>query len=272
MRVRFAPSPTGLLHVGNARTALFNWLLARRHGGVFLLRIEDTDAERSTAESEAGILQDLRWLGLDWDEGPDVGGPSGPYRQSERLGRYAEAAEGADRRGPGLPLFLHAGRARGGARGGHGGGSTAPVFATLPWPGSRDQSPPHRRRRGRGSPVCRARQPDRDVSRPRARRRQRPDLGDRRPHHRPVGRARGLQLLGRRRRRRDGSDACGARRGPHLEYLQAGAALRGARKAGARLWSPRAGHGARPRATLQAARRHQRRRVSGSAAICPRPS
>jgi glutamyl-tRNA synthetase/nondiscriminating glutamyl-tRNA synthetase len=88
MRVRFAPSPTGQLHVGNARTALFNWLLARRHGGAFILRIEDTDVERSSRESEAAILADLRWLGLNWDEGPDIGGPRGPYRQSERLHLY----------------------------------------------------------------------------------------------------------------------------------------------------------------------------------------
>ena len=88
MRVRFAPSPTGQLHVGNARTALFNWLLARGHGGTFILRIEDTDRERSTQESSSAILEDLRWLGLDWDEGPDIGGPHGPYRQSERLDLY----------------------------------------------------------------------------------------------------------------------------------------------------------------------------------------
>src|SRR3954468_7456032 len=93
MRVRFAPSPTGQLHVGNARTALFNWLLARRAGGTFLLRIEDTDVERSTAASEAGIVRDLRWLGLDWDEGPDIGGPCGPYRQSERLHLYDSYAK-----------------------------------------------------------------------------------------------------------------------------------------------------------------------------------
>jgi len=92
MRVRFAPSPTGQLHVGNARTALFNWLLARGKDGTFILRIEDTDAERSTRESEVSILEDLRWLGLDWDEGPDVGGPHGPYRQSERLHLYASYA------------------------------------------------------------------------------------------------------------------------------------------------------------------------------------
>jgi len=92
MRVRFAPSPTGQLHVGNARTALFNWLLAHGKEGTFIVRIEDTDAERSTRESEASILEDLRWLGLDWDEGPDVGGPHGPYRQSERLHLYASYA------------------------------------------------------------------------------------------------------------------------------------------------------------------------------------
>lgn len=92
MRVRFAPSPTGHLHVGNARTALFNWLLARGSGGTFILRIEDTDVERSTHESEAAILRDLAWLGLNWDEGPDVGGPCGPYRQSERLNLYGSYA------------------------------------------------------------------------------------------------------------------------------------------------------------------------------------
>lgn len=92
MRVRFAPSPTGHLHVGNARTALFNWLLARGSGGSFILRIEDTDLQRSSAESEAAILDDLRWLGLDWDEGPDSGGPRGPYRQSERRDLYRSYA------------------------------------------------------------------------------------------------------------------------------------------------------------------------------------
>ena len=99
IRVRFAPSPTGQLHVGNARTALFNWLLARGAGGAFILRIEDTDAERSTLESEAAILRDLRWLGINWDEGPDAGGAHGPYRQSERLHLYHSYAKellGAD--------------------------------------------------------------------------------------------------------------------------------------------------------------------------------
>jgi len=93
MRVRFAPSPTGQLHVGNARTALFNWLLARRHDGAFILRIEDTDFERSTKESKRGIVEDLRWMGLDWTEGVEAGGGKGPYRQSERLELYRRHAQ-----------------------------------------------------------------------------------------------------------------------------------------------------------------------------------
>jgi len=92
IRLRFAPSPTGNLHIGGARTALFNWAYARRYGGVFLLRIEDTDRERSTAEYERAILEGLRWLGIDWDEGPDVGGSHGPYRQTERYDGYRAVA------------------------------------------------------------------------------------------------------------------------------------------------------------------------------------
>jgi glutamyl-tRNA synthetase len=98
-RVRFAPSPTGYLHVGGARTALFNWLFARRHGGVFVLRIEDTDVERSSTEMVDGILDGMRWLGLDWDEGPLVGGPHGPYFQSERIDRHRALAEDLVSRG-----------------------------------------------------------------------------------------------------------------------------------------------------------------------------
>ena len=88
IRTRFAPSPTGHLHIGNARTAIMNWIFARHSNGEFILRVEDTDRERSTAESEQSILGDLKWLGLDWDEGPDKGGSCGPYRQSERLDLY----------------------------------------------------------------------------------------------------------------------------------------------------------------------------------------
>ncbi|NPV28431.1 MAG: glutamate--tRNA ligase [Firmicutes bacterium] len=93
IRVRFAPSPTGSLHIGGARTALFNWLYARGNGGRFIIRIDDTDLSRSTSESAREIISALRWLGLDWDEGPEVGGPYGPYFQSERLNLYNEAAQ-----------------------------------------------------------------------------------------------------------------------------------------------------------------------------------
>jgi nondiscriminating glutamyl-tRNA synthetase len=93
VRVRFAPSPTGFLHVGNVRTALFNWLLASGHNGVFMLRIEDTDAERSKVQYEKQLKDDLRWLGLDWNEGIDRGGEYGPYRQSDRFAIYQEYAQ-----------------------------------------------------------------------------------------------------------------------------------------------------------------------------------
>ncbi len=91
-RVRFAPSPTGYLHVGGARTALFNWLFARRYGGTIILRIEDTDTERSSEAMVAGILESMHWLGLDWDEGPGVGGPHAPYFQTERFERHRAVA------------------------------------------------------------------------------------------------------------------------------------------------------------------------------------
>jgi len=90
VRCRFAPAPSGSIHVGNARSALFSWAYARRHEGSFVLRVEDTDASRVTEEAYRGVLDSLRWLGIDWDEGPDVGGPQGPYRQSQRMGTYRE--------------------------------------------------------------------------------------------------------------------------------------------------------------------------------------
>src|ERR1700731_1315263 len=92
-RVRFAPSPTGMLHVGNARTALYNWLFAKHNGGTGILRIEDTDVERSEARYESFLIEDLHWLGLTWEEGPVMGGAHAPYRQSERLPIYAEHTE-----------------------------------------------------------------------------------------------------------------------------------------------------------------------------------
>jgi nondiscriminating glutamyl-tRNA synthetase len=110
VRVRFAPSPTGQLHVGNVRTALFNWLFARQKGGAMILRIEDTDVERSEARYETQLFEDLKWLGLDWDEGPDItaqpgGGPYGPYRQSDRLQIYRDYAEQLLREGKAYLCF-----------------------------------------------------------------------------------------------------------------------------------------------------------------------
>ena len=105
VRVRFAPSPTGWLHVGGARTAYFNWLFARQHRGVLVLRIEDTDVGRSSDEAERGVLDDLAWLGLDHDEGPVRGGPHGPYRQSERLDLYRARADQLLEQGRAYPCF-----------------------------------------------------------------------------------------------------------------------------------------------------------------------
>lgn len=105
IRVRFAPSPTGLLHLGNARTALFNWLFARHMGGTFILRIEDTDVARSDPKYTRQIMEDLRWLGLDWQEGPDTGGSCGPYVQSQRMGLYKDFAEKLLKEGRVYPCY-----------------------------------------------------------------------------------------------------------------------------------------------------------------------
>ena len=105
VRTRFAPSPTGRLHLGNVRAAAFNWLFSKSSGGVFILRIEDTDIERNVDEGEASILEDLRWLGLDWDEGPDVDGAHGPYRQSGRSELYASKVDGLMESGGAYPCF-----------------------------------------------------------------------------------------------------------------------------------------------------------------------
>lgn len=112
VRTRFAPSPTGRLHLGNVRTAVFNWLFARRHEGVFVLRVEDTDVERNVPGSEASLMEDLRWLGLDWDEGPDVGGAYGPYRQSERSEIYQAFVERLVEAGSAYPCFCSEEEAR----------------------------------------------------------------------------------------------------------------------------------------------------------------
>ena len=108
VRVRFAPSPTGQLHIGNVRTALFNWLFARQKGGTFILRIEDTDLERSEARYETQLMEDMKWLGIDWDEGPDVGGPYPPYRQSDKMDVYRSYAERLIREGKAYYCFCTA--------------------------------------------------------------------------------------------------------------------------------------------------------------------
>jgi glutamyl-tRNA synthetase len=105
IRTRFAPSPTGALHLGNVRTAVFNWLFARHSGGAFVLRLEDTDTERNVEGAETALMEDMRWLGLDWDEGPDVDGTYGPYRQSERLERYRGVALRGVEEGWAYPCF-----------------------------------------------------------------------------------------------------------------------------------------------------------------------
>lgn len=105
VRVRFAPSPTGKLHIGGARTAIYNWAFARANGGTFILRIDDTDPTRSTDENTQIILRAMRWLGLDWDEGPEVGGDYGPYAQTERLDLYKQAAQKLWDEGKAYPCF-----------------------------------------------------------------------------------------------------------------------------------------------------------------------
>jgi glutamyl-tRNA synthetase len=105
VRCRFAPAPSGSLHVGNVRTGLFSWAFARHHGGVFILRLEDTDASRVTEEAVHGVIESLRWLGIDWDEGPDVGGPHAPYRQSQRRSIYEEQVERLLEQGDAYPCY-----------------------------------------------------------------------------------------------------------------------------------------------------------------------
>ncbi len=105
IRVRFAPSPTGYLHIGGARTALFNYLFARKHGGKFVLRVEDTDTERTVKDSAEKMMEAFQWLGLNWDEGPIVGGPAGPYYQSERAHFYKKYAEYLVKRGHAYPCY-----------------------------------------------------------------------------------------------------------------------------------------------------------------------
>ena len=149
-RGRFAPSPTGPLHLGNARTALLSWLAARAAGGVYLLRVEDLDAPRVRPGVEERILAGLRWLGLDWEEGPDLGGPFAPYRQSERLALYAEALARLRAAGAVYPCFCSRAEVAAAALAPHGPGDDGPRY-----PGTcRELAPAEAERRARTRPPA----------------------------------------------------------------------------------------------------------------------
>ena len=128
IRGRFAPSPTGPLHLGNARTALLSWLAARSAGGAYLMRVEDLDGPRVRPGMEGRILSELRWLGLDWDEGPDVGGPAGPYRQSERRDAYARALDRLRAEGGASPCFCSRAEIAAASQAPHGASDDGPRY------------------------------------------------------------------------------------------------------------------------------------------------
>ena len=184
MRVRFAPSPTGQLHVGNARTALFNWLLARGQGGTFILRIEDTDVERSTRESEAAILRDLRWLGLDWDEGPDIGGRAGPIASPSGCTCTSRTRRSCSAPAPRTTVSARRRSSTPSASGARrtGGRRATPARAAA-CRASRPSA--HRRRRAAGDPLPRARGSRRRLRGRRPRRRALSDRRHRRSGDRP---------------------------------------------------------------------------------------
>ena len=256
MRVRFAPSPTGHLHVGNARTALFNWLLARHAGGTFILRVEDTDRERSTAASEAAIKDDLHWLGLDGTRAWTWAATSGPYRQSERLALYAQHTERLLDGGHAYHCFCSPETARGRAPGGAGRRPAAEVLRAAadrsPWP------TPRARRLAGERPAVRLRVPSgREVAFD--------DLvrGSVAFHTEVIGDpvivrgdgVAGLQLRRRDRRRADAHHPRRPRRGPHLEHAAPDPGLRGLRLDAAGLRASLAGARPRPRAAVEAPRR-----------------
>lgn len=160
IRGRFAPTPSGLMHIGNARTALLSWLQIRSRGGEFILRMEDIDLPRSKPHFARQILEDLRWLGLDWDEGPDTGGPFGPYTQSERLGLYESALRRLEREGRLYPCYCSRAELLAVASAPHGLESEGPQY-----PGTcRYLSPEERLERARvKTPSLRFRVPDEPV-------------------------------------------------------------------------------------------------------------
>ena len=271
MRVRFAPSPTGHLHVGNARTALFNWLLARGQGGTFILRIEDTDFERSTRESEQAILDDLRWMGLQWDEGVEAGGELRalpPDRAPADLCR--SHARGCCRRARATTASARPRRSTRSAR------RSSPRRCRRNTPAraatSRAKRPRARRAAGE-SAVVRLRVPeDREVTFNDVVRGpvtfHTDVIGD--PGARALRRHPRLQLRRGDRRCADGDHACDSRRGSHLEHAAADPAVRGVRLDAAGVCAPVARDGARSRAAVEAARRHVGRASSARRATCPK--
>ena len=235
IRVRIAPSPTGPLHLGTARTALFNFLFARHAGGTFVLRLEDTDVARSTEAFEQDILDGLALAGHHLGRGPGRRraaasvGPYAPYRQMARLDDYAAAAAHAARAGPRLPLLLHARGARGRPQGPGGREAAGP----LPRPVRRADARRARGPRG-GGPPGRAPVPRPARRRRLGRPRPRPDRDRhgqprRRLRDRPRRRHAALPLHGRRRRHGDADQPRDPRRGPRQQHAQAHPAVRGAR-------------------------------------------
>ena len=249
IRTRFAPSPTGMLHIGGVRTALFSWLYARRHGGTFILRIEDTDRERSTDEATQVILDGMEWLGLSADEGP--------FYQTRRMDRYREVLGAVPAGRPCVSLLLHQGRAGGDAQHAARGQAEAALRRHVPAShASRarasirscasESGRGRRRRRGRHPRQCRVR-----------------ERRARRSDHRALGRHADVQLLRRRRRHGHEGDARHSRRRSSEQHAapdqHAARARRNAAGVCARADDPRRGR----REALEATRRGERAAVSG---------
>lgn len=238
VRVRFCPSPTGNPHVGLVRTALFNWAFARHHQGTLVFRIEDTDAARDSEESYEQLLDSMRWLGLDWDEGPGIGGPHAPYRQSQRMDIYQDVAGKLLAALPRVPLLLHDRGARHPPRRRPRRRQAVRLRRPLPRPERGAEG----RVRGRG--------PHLDRPLPDARRGDHLHRPGPRRHHRPAGERAGLRHRPRQRRpalhagqpgrrRADGDHPRPARRGPALLHPAPDRPVPGAHRVGRRQADPR---------------------------------
>ena len=250
-----APSPTGYLHVGGVRTALYNWLFARHHGGVAVLRIEDTDQSREAAGAIEQIQASLDWLGLDFDESPAKGGPFGPYLQSERLGALPRGRGEAGRRRPRLPLLPDARGARGGARRGARDRRSGVADARAPRPDGRADRGVRGRRPQAGDPLPHAARRRDGDRRPGARRRAVGAPPARRPRAAACRRRGHLPARQPARRPAPPHHARHPRRGPAVVDAAADAAARGARRARTRSRAPADDPRRRQEAALEAARR-----------------